>query len=186
MHSWSWRRMTCPYFWRGLNKMSITRLYLHLLSISFKLNYLRRWFFCGTWITYIYTFHHLLYTQLGEAVKKLEEELEEAKSQIKEKELAYKNCFDAVSKLENSIKDHDKNREGRLKDLEKNIKTIKAQMQAASKDLKVFYIFWSVTSMPLNFLNPFFFSLSWVIQFYHGSIAFFWICCNVVSGSSCA
>jgi len=114
-----------------------------------------------------------LYTQLGEAVKKLEEELEEAKSQIKEKELAYKNCFDAVSKLENSIKDHDKNREGRLKDLEKNIKTIKAQMQAASKDLKVFYIFWSVTSMPLNFLNPFFFSLSWVIQFYHGSIAFF-------------
>nr|AAG27593.2 SMC2-like condensin [Arabidopsis thaliana]AAK58634.1 SMC2-like condensin [Arabidopsis thaliana] len=76
--------------------------------------------------------HH----KLGEAVKKLEEELEEAKSQIKEKELAYKNCFDAVSKLENSIKDHDKNREGRLKDLEKNIKTIKAQMQAASKDLK--------------------------------------------------
>ncbi|XP_019093594.1 PREDICTED: structural maintenance of chromosomes protein 2-1-like [Camelina sativa] len=76
--------------------------------------------------------HH----KLGEAVKKLEEELEEARSQIKEKELAYKNCVDTVSKLENSIKDHDKNREGRLKDLEKTIKTIKSQMQAASKDLK--------------------------------------------------
>ncbi|EOA12804.1 hypothetical protein CARUB_v10025763mg [Capsella rubella] len=76
--------------------------------------------------------HH----KLGEAVKKLEEELEEARSQIKAKELAYKNCVDAVSKLENSIKDHDKNREGRLKGLEKTIKTIKSQMQAASKDLK--------------------------------------------------
>lgn len=71
-------------------------------------------------------------------MKKLEVELEEARSQIKEKELAYKNCVDSVSTLEKSIKDHDKNREGRLKGLEKNIKTIKAQMQAASKDLKVF------------------------------------------------
>ncbi|WZZ44429.1 hypothetical protein YC2023_040688 [Brassica napus] len=76
--------------------------------------------------------HH----KLGEAVQKLEVELEETRSQIKEKELAYNNCVDAVSTLEKSIKDHDKNREGRLKGLEKNIKTIKAQMQAASKDLK--------------------------------------------------
>uniref|UniRef100_A0A1J3JL63 Structural maintenance of chromosomes protein n=2 Tax=Noccaea caerulescens TaxID=107243 RepID=A0A1J3JL63_NOCCA len=76
--------------------------------------------------------HH----KLGEAVKKLEEEFEEMRSQIKEKEGCYKSCADTVSTLEKSIKDHDKNREGRLKDLEKNIKTIKARIQASSKDLK--------------------------------------------------
>ncbi|VVB04545.1 unnamed protein product [Arabis nemorensis] len=76
--------------------------------------------------------HH----KLGEAVKKLEEEFEEMKSQIKEKESFYKSCVDTVSTLEKSIKDHDKNREGRLKDLEKNIKSIKARIQASSKDLK--------------------------------------------------
>lgn len=71
-------------------------------------------------------------------MKKLEEEFEEIRSQIKEKEGCYKSCADTVSTLEKSIKDHDKNREGRLKDLEKNIKTIKARIQASSKDLKVF------------------------------------------------
>ncbi|ESQ45830.1 hypothetical protein EUTSA_v10010077mg [Eutrema salsugineum] len=76
--------------------------------------------------------HH----KLGEAVKKLEEEFEEMRSQIKEKEGRYKSCADTVSTLEKSIKDHDKNREGRLKDLERNIKTIKARIQASSKDLK--------------------------------------------------
>ncbi|EOA23418.1 hypothetical protein CARUB_v10016600mg [Capsella rubella] len=76
--------------------------------------------------------HH----KLGEVVKKLEEEVEEVRSQITEKESLYKSCADTVSTLEKSIKDHDKNREGRLKDLEKNIKTIKASIQASSKDLK--------------------------------------------------
>jgi structural maintenance of chromosome 2 len=76
--------------------------------------------------------HH----KLGDAVKKLEEEVEEMRSQIKEKEGLYKSCADTVSTLEKSIKDHDKNREGRLKDLEKNIKTLKARIQASSKDLK--------------------------------------------------
>ncbi|CAH8366867.1 unnamed protein product [Eruca vesicaria subsp. sativa] len=76
--------------------------------------------------------HH----KLGEVVKKLEEEFEEMRSQIKEKEGRYKSCADTVSTLEKSIKDHDKNREGRLKDLEKNIKSIKARIQASSKDLK--------------------------------------------------
>lgn len=42
-----------------------------------------------------------------------------------------------VSVLEKSIKEHDNNREGRLKDLEKKIKAIKVQIQSASKDLKV-------------------------------------------------
>lgn len=39
--------------------------------------------------------------------------------------------------LEKSIKDHDNNREGRLKELEKKIKAVKAQRQSSLKDLKV-------------------------------------------------
>lgn len=89
-------------------------------------------------------------------MKKLEEEVEEVRSQIKEKEGLYKSCADTVSTLEKSIKDHDKNREGRLKDLEKNIKTIKARIQASSKDLKVLQIFQSkILTLHLNFFNLF-------------------------------
>lgn len=75
--------------------------------------------------------------QLSEIVKKIEQELEEAKSSAKEKQLLYENSVSAVSVLEKSIKEHDNNREGRLKDLEKKIKAIKVQIQSASKDLKV-------------------------------------------------
>ncbi|CAI8607534.1 unnamed protein product [Vicia faba] len=77
--------------------------------------------------------HH----KLGELVKKLEQELLEAKSAVKEKELLYKNCVKTVSSLEKSIKEHANNRETRLKGLEKKIKSIKSQMQSSSKDLKV-------------------------------------------------
>ena len=42
-----------------------------------------------------------------------------------------------MSLLEESIHDHANNRGKRLKDLEKKIKTIKAQLQSASKELKV-------------------------------------------------
>ncbi|KAF3433156.1 hypothetical protein FNV43_RR24258 [Rhamnella rubrinervis] len=76
--------------------------------------------------------HH----KLGELVKKMEQELAEAKSAAKEKQLLYDNCVSKVSLLEKSIKDHDNNREGRLKELEKKIKAAKTQMQSASKDLK--------------------------------------------------
>ncbi|XP_057952603.1 structural maintenance of chromosomes protein 2-1-like [Malania oleifera] len=76
--------------------------------------------------------HH----KLGELVKKLEEELGEAKSTVKEKQLLYENCQTTVSVLEKSIKEHASNRDGRLKDLEKKIKAIKTQMQSASKELK--------------------------------------------------
>ncbi|KAJ4836235.1 Structural maintenance of chromosomes protein 2-2 [Turnera subulata] len=76
--------------------------------------------------------HH----KLAEAVKKLEEELEEAKSSLKEKQVLYDKCVSSVSALEKSVKEHDNNREGRLKDLEKKIKAIKARMQSALKDLK--------------------------------------------------
>ena len=67
----------------------------------------------------------------------MEQELEETKSAAKEKELLYKECVNKVSVLEKSIKEHDNNRVGRLKDLEKKIKAAKAQMQSATKDLKV-------------------------------------------------
>lgn len=67
----------------------------------------------------------------------MEQELEETKSAAKEKELLYKECVNKVSVLEKSIKEHDNNRAGRLKDLEKKIKAAKAQMQSATKDLKV-------------------------------------------------
>ncbi|OIW07987.1 hypothetical protein TanjilG_20088 [Lupinus angustifolius] len=76
--------------------------------------------------------HH----KLGELVKKIEQELEEAKSSTKEKQLLYDDCVKTVKSLEKSIKDHDNNRERRLKDLEKKIKSIKSQMQSSSKDLK--------------------------------------------------
>ncbi|XP_061373397.1 structural maintenance of chromosomes protein 2-1-like [Gastrolobium bilobum] len=76
--------------------------------------------------------HH----KLAELVKKIEQELEEAKSAVKEKQLFYEDCVKTVSSLEKSIKEHDNNRESRLKDLEKKIKSIKSQMQSSLKDLK--------------------------------------------------
>ncbi|XP_031392590.1 structural maintenance of chromosomes protein 2-1-like [Punica granatum] len=76
--------------------------------------------------------HH----KLVELVKKIEQELQEAQCAVKEKQLLYDNCVATVQSLEKSIKEHSTNREGRLKDLEKNIGAIKVQMQAASKDLK--------------------------------------------------
>lgn len=70
-------------------------------------------------------------------MKKIEQELEEARFALKEKQLLYENCVSTVASLEKSIKEYSNNREGRLKDLEKSIGAIKVQMQAASKDLKV-------------------------------------------------
>lgn len=79
----------------------------------------------------------LLLLQLGELVKRIEQELAEAKSAVKEKEIIYENCVKTVSSLEKSIKEHDNNRESRLKDLEKKIKSFKTQVQSSLKDLKV-------------------------------------------------
>lgn len=75
--------------------------------------------------------------KLGELVKKIEQELEEANSRVKEKQVAYNDCVSMVLMLEKSIKEHDNNREGRLKDLQKKIKAIKSEVQLASKELKV-------------------------------------------------
>ena len=70
-------------------------------------------------------------------VKSIEQELELAKSAVKEKQILYEKHVSTVSELEKSIRDHDNDREGRLKDLERKIKATKAQMQSASKNLKV-------------------------------------------------
>lgn len=77
-------------------------------------------------------------------MKRIEQELDEAKSSLLEKQLLYEKCVSSVSMLEKSIKDHDSNREGWLKDLEKKVKAMKDKMQSASKDLKVVPIICSV------------------------------------------
>ncbi|URD77883.1 structural maintenance of chromosomes protein [Musa troglodytarum] len=77
--------------------------------------------------------HH----KLGELVKKIEEDLEEAKLRVKEKQLQHKNSTLIVSTLEKSIKENGNQRETRLKDLEKKIKLLKSDMQSALKQLKV-------------------------------------------------
>lgn len=71
-------------------------------------------------------------------MKKIEQELEEAKSAVKEKQLLYEDCVKTVSTLETSIKEHNNSRESRLKGLEKKIKSVKSQMQSSLKDLKVY------------------------------------------------
>ncbi|KNA04781.1 hypothetical protein SOVF_196530 [Spinacia oleracea] len=76
--------------------------------------------------------HH----KLGELLKKIEQDLLDAKSTLKEKQVAYGNYVKKVSTIEKSIKDYDKSRGSRLKDLEKKIKALKIQMQSSSKDLK--------------------------------------------------
>ncbi|CAL9780689.1 unnamed protein product [Musa acuminata subsp. burmannicoides] len=77
--------------------------------------------------------HH----KLGELVKKIEEDLEEAKLRVKEKQLQHKNSILIVSTLEKSIKENGNQRETRLKDLEKKIKLLKSDMQSALRQLKV-------------------------------------------------
>ncbi|KAI7750267.1 hypothetical protein M8C21_031841 [Ambrosia artemisiifolia] len=73
---------------------------------------------------------------LSETVKKIEQELAEAKSAVSEKDALHKERVTEVATLEKSIYDHANNRERILKDIEKKIKTVKTKMQSASKDLK--------------------------------------------------
>ncbi|WOL09777.1 structural maintenance of chromosomes protein 2-1-like [Canna indica] len=77
--------------------------------------------------------HH----KLGELVKKIEQELEEAKLNVKEKQLQHKNSVLTVSSLEKSIKENGNQRETRLKNLDKKIKSLKSDMQSSLKQLKV-------------------------------------------------
>lgn len=81
------------------------------------------------------------------------------KSSINEKKAIYEESVATVSSLEKSIHDHAGNRESRLKDLEKKIKTIKSQMQAASKNLKVSLLYCptfrkaTILFKTLNYIN---------------------------------
>lgn len=72
---------------------------------------------------------------------KLEQELEEAKLLVKEKQTLYKNCISTVSELEKAISEHGNQREFKLKDLDKRIKLLKSDLQSARKLLKVILLF---------------------------------------------
>ncbi|KAI9162019.1 hypothetical protein LWI28_022983 [Acer negundo] len=86
---------------------------------------------------------------LSEVIKKIEQELEEAKSAAKEKQLLFEECVNTMSMLEKTIREHDNNRERRLKDFEKKIKAVKVKMRSGSKDLKVcFDIAQLITRLP--------------------------------------
>ncbi|KAK3162761.1 hypothetical protein QOZ80_1BG0093410 [Eleusine coracana subsp. coracana] len=78
--------------------------------------------------------HH----KLGELVKKIEQELHESKQELSEKKELYEKCVNRVSELEKIIKTYGTEREGRLKALEKNIKSLKSEMQSMSKQLKAY------------------------------------------------
>lgn len=86
----------------------------------------------------VFVFNYLLGVfQLSEHVKRIEQELSEAKSAANEKQLLHEKCKATVSMLEKSIHEHTNNRDGILKDLEKKIKDYKAKVQSESKHLKV-------------------------------------------------
>nr|CAD1829533.1 unnamed protein product [Ananas comosus var. bracteatus] len=81
--------------------------------------------------------HHKVVILLPcEIVGKLEQELEEAKLLAKEKQTRYKNCISTVSELEKAIGEHGNQREFKLKDLDKRIKSLKSDLQSARKLLK--------------------------------------------------
>jgi len=58
---------------------------------------------------------------------------------LTEREVQHEKCVSTVSELEKTIKTYGTEREGRLKALEKRIKSIKSEMQSMSKQLKVVY-----------------------------------------------
>ncbi|KAL6613984.1 hypothetical protein ACP70R_036254 [Stipagrostis hirtigluma subsp. patula] len=78
--------------------------------------------------------HH----KLGELVKKIEQELQETKQELTEKQAHYEKCVYTVSELEKTIRTYGTEREGRLKALEKKIKSLKSEMQSMSKQLKAY------------------------------------------------
>ncbi|RCV28634.1 hypothetical protein SETIT_5G419000v2 [Setaria italica] len=78
--------------------------------------------------------HH----KLGELVKKIEQELQESKQELTEKQVQYEKCVSMVSELEQTIRTYGTEREGRLKALEKMIKSLKSEMQSMSKQLKAY------------------------------------------------
>ncbi|KAK8961144.1 Structural maintenance of chromosomes protein 2-1 [Platanthera guangdongensis] len=76
--------------------------------------------------------HH----KLGELVRKIEQDIEETNLRSEEKKLLLQNYVSTVKHLENLIREHVTHRESMLKDLEKRIKVIKADLQSSSKQVK--------------------------------------------------
>ncbi|TYJ25405.1 hypothetical protein E1A91_A07G048100v1 [Gossypium mustelinum] len=66
--------------------------------------------------------------KLAEMIKNIEQELEVANLAVKEKQTLYEKHVSAILQLEKSIRDHENNREGRLKTLERKIKATKSQL----------------------------------------------------------
>ncbi|CAN6468378.1 unnamed protein product [Victoria cruziana] len=76
------------------------------------------------------------HSKIAEMVKKIEEELDEASRNAKVKKELHEACLSEVSSLETSIKEHARERGGKLAALDRKIKSIKGQMQSSSKDLQ--------------------------------------------------
>lgn len=64
--------------------------------------------------------------------------------------MQHEKCVSTVSELEKTIKTYGTEREGRLKALEKRIKSIKSEMQSMSKQLKVVYFLFLATIRGLD------------------------------------
>ncbi|XP_020571782.1 structural maintenance of chromosomes protein 2-1-like [Phalaenopsis equestris] len=76
--------------------------------------------------------HH----KLGELVKKLEQEIEETKQCAEQKQHLLEKQVSNVRELENLIREHVTHRERMLKELDKRIKVVKADLQSTSKQMK--------------------------------------------------
>jgi len=71
---------------------------------------------------------------------------------LTEKQVQYEKCVSTVSELEQTIRTYGTEREGRLKALEKTIKSLKSEMQSMSKQLKVsYFLIVATTSLSYNF-----------------------------------
>ncbi|KAI0510484.1 hypothetical protein KFK09_011086 [Dendrobium nobile] len=76
--------------------------------------------------------HH----KLGELVRKIEQEIEETKLYGEQKQHLLENYVSNVQELEKLIREHSTHRESMLKELDKRIKILKADLQSASKQMK--------------------------------------------------
>ncbi|XP_020693764.1 structural maintenance of chromosomes protein 2-1 [Dendrobium catenatum] len=76
--------------------------------------------------------HH----KLGELVRKIEQEIEETKLYGEQKQHLLENYVSNVQELEKLIREHATHRESMLKELDKRIKVLKADLQSASKQMK--------------------------------------------------
>ncbi|GKD69400.1 structural maintenance of chromosomes protein 2 [Tanacetum coccineum] len=76
--------------------------------------------------------HH----KLSEIVKRIKQELEEAKSALTEKHAFYEESVTKVANLVISVQDHANNEDGSLKTRAEKIEAVKKKMQSAKKNLK--------------------------------------------------